>query len=342
MDWESALWPEWSLAEEIGAGSFGRVYKIRRRDVGGEYLAALKVITIPDPQAILRMRGAGMSDAGISAYSQRTIQNISKEIALMERLKGHSHIVSYEDHRIVRRTDGPGFHILLRMELLTGLDRYLDLQRCDERTAVRIGMDLCDALVYLEKEKVVHRDIKVSNIFATSHGDFKLGDFGIAGSYEGAEAGVWSGGTKAYIAPESYFRKTADRRSDIYSLGMVLYRLMNRGEAPFSESGAGRTGMSGMSGMTGGPGSMPSGSDRRLSGEPLPVPATASVDFARIILKACSYEADARYACAADMLEDLRKLEAGRDRRSREEKVQEEKSREETVRRKFFAKAGDL
>lgn len=155
--------------------------------------------------------------------------------------------------------------------------------------------DICRALVFIQKQGLIHRDIKPANIFVDSLGQFKLGDFGVARTAELTMGGMSKQGTENYMAPEVYHGKPYGASVDIYSLGLVLYRMMNANRLPFYPPAPQRIGLA----------------DRenalisRMKGEPLPAPAQASPEFAQIILKACAHDPKERYQTAGQMLEAL-------------------------------------
>src|SRR6185295_3259383 len=99
---------------------------------------------------------------------------------------------------------------------------------------VRIMGQLLDALEYSHNYGVVHRDIKPANIIIQPNGQVKVADFGIARieSSQYTQAGTVLG-TPAYMSPEQFMGQTVDRRSDIFSAGVILYQFLT-GERPFS------------------------------------------------------------------------------------------------------------
>ena len=174
MVWHQHLWPEWQIVNEIGSGAYGTVYKIRREDASGVYFAALKVITIPIKDELIGASPKDMPD--FMGFAEEA----SKEISFMEKFKGNSNIVSYEDHRIVFDEESTSWIVLLRMEYLQSLAEYFSKSEKDEKDVVRLGIDICNALSMCEREEILHRDVKPGNIFVSQFDDFKLGDFGIA------------------------------------------------------------------------------------------------------------------------------------------------------------------
>jgi eukaryotic-like serine/threonine-protein kinase len=99
---------------------------------------------------------------------------------------------------------------------------------------VTLGAQVCDALAFAHGKGVIHRDLKPANVFLAESGDAKLGDFGLAAALDRTrltEQGTFLG-TAAYMAPEQAMGQPADARSDLYSLGCVLYELTT-GRPPF-------------------------------------------------------------------------------------------------------------
>lgn len=119
------------------------------------------------------------------------------------------------------------------MELLTPLNEYYAEHPPTEKDILRLGIDICRALEMCAKNKIIHRDVKPSNIFISPNGDYKLGDFGVARRIEATCGAFSKKGTYDYMAPEVYRDAIYDTRADLFSLGIVLYKLMNSGRIPF-------------------------------------------------------------------------------------------------------------
>ena len=292
------IFGSWKIKKKLGEGNFGAVFEIEREDFGTTYHSALKAITIPKSQADLEsIMDDGLDATSAESYLEQFVEKIVGEFVLMSKLKGNSNIVSYEDHQVIKHKDGIGWDILIRMELLTPMMSYMKANAITKRDVIKLGIDMCRALELCQKYNIIHRDIKPENIFISDNGDFKLGDFGIAKEVEKTQSGLTKTGTQTYMAPEVYKGQPYGSGVDLYSLGVVLYRLLNHNRAPF----------------------MPqypepiSYSDReramimRMGGHKFPNPSgvEAGCRLAEIAMKACSFNEKDRYSSPTQMREDL-------------------------------------
>ena len=224
----------WYLSRLLGRGSFAKVFEIKREEFGETYKAALKVISVPQDEEDIRMHlSEGMDPDTISEYYAEILKEIVMENRIMSDLKGNSNIVSYEDHMIIRRDDGIGYDVLIRMELLMPLVDRMIAGDLDETIVAKLGIDICKALEICHGSNIIHRDIKPQNIFISKTGDFKLGDFGIARSMEKTTGWMTGKGATKFMAPEVFKGEDYDSTADIYSLGLVLYTLLNGNRGPF-------------------------------------------------------------------------------------------------------------
>ena len=289
----------WKICECIGSGAFGKVYRITRTEFGHTYEAALKVLEIPQhPSDIDTIRHEGMCEKEITEYFESVVEDIVKEFTLMSKLKGNSHIVSYEDHDVVRKEAPFGWEIYIRMELLTPLYTYIEQHPMTVPDVIKMGIHLCKALELCERHHIIHRDIKPENIFVSNNGDFKLGDFGIARELEKTSGDLSKKGTKSYMAPEIYKGMEYNFSVDIYSLGIVLYRFLNNNRLPFYPNAPKPIRYSDKEEAT----------LLRMCGNEMPKPCNASGQLADIILKACAYISSKRYGSAEEMREDLERV----------------------------------
>lgn len=289
------VWPGWETVRIIGRGGYGAVYEIARCDCNGEIeRAAMKVISIPqNPGVIETMYSEGYDTESITRTLEKYSNDIVSEYSLMRKLNGTANVVSCDDYRKVRHADGLGWDIFIRMELLTPLTKALP-EHVNEETVLEIGLDLTSALELCSRFSIVHRDIKPQNIFVSDLGDYKLGDFGIAKTMERTMTGTMVG-TYNYMAPEVFSSRPYGSTADIYSLGLVLYWLLNERRLPFLPLP---------------PAALSAEEDeqariRRLRGDRIPAPKNGGAELRRIVLKACEFKPENRYRSAAEMHEDM-------------------------------------
>ena len=278
----------WHIKRFIGAGSYGKVFEIERRDFDMVFTGALKAITIPaDKSEYEQVLEAGMDREGASTYFRDYVQELNREIALMSRLKGHSNIVSYEDHQIIPHEDGIGWDILIRMELLRPINDALRQNKSFTRAEViRLGTDLCRALEVCGQYNIIHRDIKPANIFISDTGDYKLGDFGVARIASASTGASTRAGTVNYMAPEVFRSEKYTANVDIYSLGLVMYQLLNANRMPFYPPYPQPITFS----------AAEQARARRLAGEALPLPSGAQDALGQLVCKACAPDPAQRFA----------------------------------------------
>ena len=308
-----SVWPEWEIIEKIGEGSFGKVYKARRTEQGKTFYSAIKIITIPSSQGELDSARSELHDDGsVREYFHSLVDDCIQEVSTMEYFRGNSHVVSVEDYKVVEYLDDIGWDIYIRMEYLTSFLEFCEGRELTEEDVLRLGIDLCRALEYCQKQNIIHRDIKPENIFVSRFGEFKLGDFGIARELDRGASGLSKKGTFSYMAPEMYKGEEYDSRADIYSLGIVLYKLRNHNRIPFinleKQLITYRDKENALM--------------RRMSGEELPAPADAGRSLAQVILKACAYEKADRYQTAEEFREALEAVKQNRDTGREKEKSQ--------------------
>ena len=289
-------WNEWEIVEQVGMGSFGTVYKAERRLGNNSFFSAIKIIHIPlEEQDTEILRREYKDENSLRLYYKDLVESCIEEIHTMEQLKGNSNIVSIEDCYVEEVQGKISWNIYIRMEFLQNLAQYIRENRLDEADVIRIGIDICNALEQCEKIKIVHRDIKVDNIFVSSLGCFKLGDFGIARKLEKSVDCYSSKGTFSYMAPEVFHGERYGIQADIYSLGLVMYKILNKGRDPFVDVTKQMIYYR----------DKEEALQRRMSGEALPLPADASEKLGKIIIKACDYNPIHRYKNAEEFRKAL-------------------------------------
>lgn len=290
------VWPEWHECDLIGEGSFGKVYKAKREEFGESFYSAIKVLSVPkSSQDIRQERAQGMSDVEIHAYFQSVVQDLVNEIVLMENLKGASNIVSIDDYRIIERTDEIGWDIFIRMELLSPFDKIVNSPDFSPVDVLRMGADICSALEICEYNNIVHRDIKPDNIFVSKYGEYKLGDFGISRQLDKTQANMSRKGTLNFMAPEVYKGEAYGSSVDTYSLGLVMYKLLNKNRLPFIDSDKQNLKYN----------ERQEAFERRIRGEKLPLIPGIGNSLNYILQKACAFNPNDRYYSASEFKNDI-------------------------------------
>ena len=205
----------YEVVKEVGRGSMGVVYEAQDPQIGRT--VALKVL-----------RQDRVSDENL-------VKRFIREARAIGRLS-HTHIVTIYD---VGEDQG---NVYIAMEFLDGrpLDNLIKERKFSAEEAADIGAQVAETLNYAHGKGVVHRDIKPSNIILQTDGQIKITDFGIAHIEDSTatlqtQAGEIMG-TPAYMSPEQVLGKQVDGRSDIFSLGVVLYEL-STGKRPFGGAG---------------------------------------------------------------------------------------------------------
>ena len=286
----------WQIREFLGSGSGGKsaVFRLVHTD-SGSVESALKVINLIEkrgtPDSLTESRRAEYE-----RVKQESKNFAEQEVLLMNKLQGRTNVVTYSDHTFVDWEDETGFgcDLLIRMELLKDLRTEIEAERrFGQEDILKIGRDICTALVLCHGKNILHRDIKPENIFYNEDGNYKLGDFGVSRILSAAPMSKASTSvcTPEYAAPEQLSGKY-DKRVDIYSLGLVLYELSNDNLLPFATS-------SYMTDVE---------VQKRMLGTPLPAPRNASNALAAVILKACAFRPEDRYQTAQEFLAELNYL----------------------------------
>jgi len=200
---------KYQIIEELGKGGMGKVYKVLDTEVHEKI--AIKLIK---PEI---------------ASDKRTIDRFKNELKFARKIR-HKNVCQMYD---LNKEEGSYY---ITMEYVSGEDLKSFIHRSGQLTigtAIKIAKQVCDGLSEAHRLGVVHRDLKSNNIMIDKEGDARIMDFGIARSLE-AKGITGSGviiGTPEYMSPEQVEGKETDQRSDIYSLGVILYEMVT-GKVP--------------------------------------------------------------------------------------------------------------
>lgn len=200
------------IINQIGKGGMATVYKAYQASV--DRYVAVKVL----PSQL--------------AESKEFAARFQQEARFIARLE-HPHILPVFDYG---ESDGVAYFVMRYLDAGTLKDRMIEGRPLPLDEIDKLFTQLTDALSYAHSHGIVHRDLKPANALIDSQGNVFLTDFGIAKLLESASPRLTQTdaimGTPAYISPEQAQGQTVDRRSDIYSLGIILYEMVT-GSVPF-------------------------------------------------------------------------------------------------------------
>ncbi len=313
---QSRILQTWTIEGFLGKGTFARVFRARNRLTGQS--GAIKFI--PNPLSLGDCAPAGSQD---NKFHQMRYESSKREAEIMMRFRGVPSVVQFLEppEYLLRRfqaEDGvfvEQYAVLICMPLYHNSDLWQPLVAQDRARRLQLGIEMAGVLSVFEQKSVFHRDIKPGNILLGDDGHFYLSDVGEA-KLESDSTTIGFHGTRPYMAPEVYnlermHKKTkSDHRSDIYSLGIVLYRLFNHQNFPFlDENGTltenATTAFARIEARDQIDSQYMIDSERarylRYEGEPIPPPCEADEQLAQVILRACAYDREERYQQADDL-----------------------------------------
>lgn len=199
------------LERLLGTGGMGSVYLGRHSEAG--YLAAVKVL----PATMAREEGF--------------VVRFQREIEALRQLKSPHIVQLYDDGA----DDGTYYYAMEYVDGETLTELLKQERRLPWREVIAMSLQMCAALKAAHDAGIIHRDLKPSNLLISADRTVKLSDFGVAQVFAASRLTVTGGiiGTAEYMSPEQAQGKRASRRSDLYSLGAVIYTMLT-GRPPFS------------------------------------------------------------------------------------------------------------
>ena len=195
------LFGSWFIDSMIGESQSSKVYRLRREKGDMLEYAVLKVIHIPAGQDDIADALSSGKYTSVKAFVDSYTSAAKAEAELLIRLKDNPNILSIYNYAVVPcELPEIGCFFMLLTELLNPLSEGINAENADERTIVRIGIDICRALEAIAACGTYHGEIKPENIFVDTNGNFKLGDFGFGREFTKQSMSSLSG----YVSPEVY------------------------------------------------------------------------------------------------------------------------------------------
>ena len=263
----------YEIIEELGKGGMGKVYRVEDTKLKQEI--ALKLIK---PEM---------------AKDKKTIERFRNELKLTRNIR-HKNVCGMYDLGETERVH------FITMEYVPGEDLRSLIRRIGQLSlgkSISITKQICEGLAEAHRLGVVHQDLKSSNIMIDKEGNVRVMDFGIARSL-GAKGITGAGvmiGTPEYMSPEQVEAKEVDRRSDIYSLGIILYEMVT-GSVPFEGDTPFTIGLKHKS---------------EVPKNPKELNAQIPENFSSVIMRCLEKEREQRYQSAGELKSELENIEKG-------------------------------
>lgn len=272
------IFGSWYVDSKLAEGRSSKVFKVYKTVDGVTEFLALKTVKFPaNDKELSRVIESGKYKT-VGEYLDTLEAAVTENMNKMLSLRTNANIVRFDNFRIVKESSC--FYVVMLMELLSPFSEKVKVNDITVSQAVKIGCDLCSAAEGFRNVGIIHHQIKPENIYVDSEGNFKLGDFGISNI-----AGRVRNEVSPYMAPEVYNGTAYDTSSDIYSIGVLLYKLLNNNRLPFLPEYPAPVSLA----------DRETAFEKQMRGESLPAPAKADRETAKIIAKALAFRQSDRY-----------------------------------------------
>ena len=258
-------WQQWSLSRLLGQSQTDAVALVQRKIGLKTDFSYIKMINI-----------SGGQDAE-SVQSQ--IEDLTEEVKIR-----NNNLVRYEDFII---KENEGYQFFTHMEYVQSLNDLLERYgKLSETDIIRLGIDMCKALIQLKSKNIVHGHIHPGNIFCDVDGNFKLGGVGTLGRLDYLISGSMSDLETYFTAPEATNSPVRNNLTDIYSVGSVLYFLLNNNKPSFVDQNFSQLSYKDKEDYING----------KMSGAQFPSPVNCKNEYLKnIISTACEFDPDRRW-----------------------------------------------
>ncbi len=271
--------PEWTLSYILSEKRGEKLYQAERTSGDVTKFSAIRVINIPsDKKEFEKLKEEYPNEDEFKKKIESMMKRKKEELQFLRGFCSKPGIVSMREIYDISDSDETNFMLIARYDYIETLDSYVKSNGLTVGAALRMGMDICKGLENVRKLNLVHGNVRPENIYVNDNGRFKLGGFDIDLIENKKSLKDGSIADRRYSAPEVCKGERKVFASDVYSLGMVLYGLLNAGKLPFEDEYPQDKAL-----------------EMRLSGKAIPRPAYNAGKLTDIVMKACSFDTKDRY-----------------------------------------------
>lgn len=276
------LWGDWHVDTLLYEGSMSNVYQVKNGNTTG----VIKVISVPKLQSDGRLNGQGENGnyETMNVFFKEVVGALVEEIERIGVLNHVPNVLGYRKWQVFQRKEDVGYDLVLLMDKEEGLKDYLaSHEGITNGEIVRIVKEVAWILDKAHQEGIVHKDIKIENIFIAENGESMLADFSLARKVESYQSRSQRKADPTYKAPEILSEYDCNESTDIYALGVVLYLLLNEQRVPGEIL-------------------------KRNFKTEIPKPCRAGAELTEIVFQAIAYRSKDRFSSAKEFFHALSQL----------------------------------
>ena len=281
----------WEVIKPLGTGTYGKAFEIRNID--GEK-GVYKVMRVP---VEIKRNERGFPIKSPESCLRDVKNDILGSIKYIRMNDSGRYFTEYKDCTFTASRDYTTLTVAVRMEKLMSLSDIIDHTVLSEEEVIRLAVNVCRCLEKCREMEYVYCNLKPNNIFITERG-CKLGDLGTFGVYEPNNMNVAMRKSQEFMAPEMIKFGEINATSDTYSLGLIMYYLLNTNRLPFIPSYIKAPGISDITAAI----------EKRCANYIFQDPDSGSAGIKAIIQKACSSSVGNRYEDPTEMKNELLSL----------------------------------
>ena len=302
------LWEDWHVDKLLHEGSMSNVYQVKSEKSTG----VIKVISVPKLQPEGRLNGQGENEKyeTMNVFFKEVVESLVEEIERVGVLNYIPNVLGYRKWQVFQRKEDVGYDLILLMDKEESLKDYLaSHEEVTNVEIVRIVKEVAWILSKSHQEGIIHKNIKIDNIFVAENGESMLADFSLARKIESYQSRSQKREDSTYKAPEILSEYDCNEVTDVYALGIVLYLLLNEQRIPAELL------------------------NRNFKTE-IPKPCRAGEELTEVVFRAISYRSKDRFSSADEFFHALSELREEELKLPKDYLLQEEERKREEERQK--------